>query len=88
MIPRLVILLAIAALTSSVEAETTPAHGLEAVAHGTVSLGGFWGERLRVHQEVTLPHALDCLEEDGHVENFDLAGRRHRPASLVLVAHA
>jgi len=35
--------------------------------------GGFWGPRLRTHHDVTIPHALDCLERAGHVANFDLA---------------
>jgi hypothetical protein len=28
---------------------------------------------LKTHAEVTVPHALDCLERDGHVANFDRA---------------
>ena len=34
---------------------------------------GFWGPRLKTHHEVTIPHALDCLEADGHLSNFDKA---------------
>jgi hypothetical protein len=44
------------------------------VDHSQVELrGGFWGPRLKTHHEVTVPHALDCLEQDGHVTNFDKA---------------
>ena len=51
-----------------------PAHGLTEVGHPQVELrGGFWGPRLKTHQDVTLPHALDELEKDGHVTNFDKA---------------
>ena len=51
-----------------------PRHGLDEVNHGRVELrGGFWGPRLKTHHEVTIPHALDCLEKDGHVTNFDKA---------------
>jgi hypothetical protein len=39
--------------------------------------GGFWGPRLKTHQEVTIPHALDCLEKDGHVTNFDKAAGKY-----------
>jgi len=50
------------------------ARGLRAVEHGRVELrGGFWGPRLKTHHEVTVPHALDCLEKAGHVANFDKA---------------
>ena len=45
-----------------------PPHGLDEVNHRQVDLrGGFWGPRLKTHHEVTIPHALDCLEKDGHV---------------------
>jgi hypothetical protein len=51
-----------------------PRHGLDEVNHERVELrGGFWGPRLKTHHEVTVPHALDCLEKDGHVTNFDKA---------------
>lgn len=50
------------------------ARGLRAVEHDRVKLrGGFWGARLKTHHEVTVPHALDCLEKAGHVTNFDKA---------------
>jgi len=48
--------------------------GLRAVEHDRVELrGGFWGARQKTHHEVTVPHALDCLERAGHVTNFDKA---------------
>jgi DUF1680 family protein len=48
--------------------------GLKEVDHSQVQLrGGFWGRRLKTHHEVTIPHALTCLENDGHVTNFDKA---------------
>jgi len=48
--------------------------GLRAAGHERVELrGGFWGPRLKTHHEVTVPHALDRLEQAGHVANFDLA---------------
>ncbi|MBK8977816.1 MAG: glycoside hydrolase family 127 protein [Planctomycetes bacterium] len=51
-----------------------PMRGLEEVDHGHVVFdGGFWGRRLRIHHEVTIPHALDALERAGHVTNFDVA---------------
>ncbi len=55
-------------------ADIPPARGLEEISHRQVELrGGFWGPRLKVNHEVTVPHALDCLEKDGHVTNFDKA---------------
>jgi hypothetical protein len=55
-------------------AEPPPTRGLEEVSHAQVDLrGGFWGPRLKTHHEVTISHALDCLEKDGHVTNFDKA---------------
>jgi DUF1680 family protein len=51
-----------------------PTKGLQEVPHNRVQLhDGFWGQRQKTHHEVTIPHALDCLEEDGHVTNFDKA---------------
>ena len=58
------------------EAQGGPAEprGLREVPHERVELrGGFWGSRLRTHHEVTVGHALDRLEQAGHVANFDLA---------------
>jgi len=49
-------------------------HGLENVGHERVELlGGFWGPRLKTHHEVTVPHALNRLEQAGHITNFDKA---------------
>lgn len=51
-----------------------PLQGLKEVDSMEVELrGGFWGPRLKLHHEVTIPHALSSLEEDGHVVNFDKA---------------
>lgn len=58
----------------TVEADQPPSKGLQAVPHNRVQLhDGFWASRQKTHHEVTIPHALDCLEADGHVTNFDLA---------------
>jgi hypothetical protein len=55
-------------------ADPAPVRGLEEVSHARVELrGGFWGPRLATQHEVTIPHALSCLEKDGHVTNFDKA---------------
>jgi DUF1680 family protein len=51
-----------------------PQRGLLEVGHAQVDLrGGFWGPRLKTQHEVTIPHALNELEKDGHVTNFDKA---------------
>jgi DUF1680 family protein len=48
--------------------------GLEEVSHTQVELhGGFWGPRLKTQHDVTVPHALNELEKDGHITNFDKA---------------
>ena len=58
-------------------ADLPPSRGLAEVDHARVELrGGFWGPRLKSCREVTVPHALDCLERDGHVTNFDKAAGR------------
>jgi len=55
-------------------ADPQPMRGLEEVGHAQVELrGGFWGPRLKTHHDVTIHHALNCLEKDGHVTNFDKA---------------
>lgn len=55
-------------------AEVAPIRGLRQVIHADVELqGGFWGARQAIHHQVTVPHALDCLEKAGHVTNFDKA---------------
>ena len=65
-------MLCLAATGSS--ADVPPMRGLQEVAHDQVELrDGFWGPRLKTHHEVTIPHALNCLEKDGHVTNFDKA---------------
>ncbi|MEI7899806.1 MAG: beta-L-arabinofuranosidase domain-containing protein [bacterium] len=77
-----------AALTADVQTAAAPAdppplRGLREVSHGQVELrGGFWGPRLKTQHEVTIPHALNCLEKDGHVTNFDkAAGVTNGPVS-------
>jgi DUF1680 family protein len=43
---------------------------------GAISLdGGFWAERRRRNQEVTIPHGLAQLRRMGHLDNFRLASR-------------
>jgi len=55
-------------------ADVLPNRGLYEVSHERVELrGGFWGSRLKIHHEVTIGHALNCLEKAGHVTNFDKA---------------
>ena len=69
-----VFLLALGFVSAAAWADLPPSHGLDEVNHKQVELrGGFWGPRLKTHHEVTIPHALDCLEKDGHVANFDKA---------------
>jgi DUF1680 family protein len=54
--------------------DVLPNRGLYEVGHERVHLrGGFWGPRLKTYHEVTIPHALNCLESAGHVTNFDKA---------------
>src|SRR4030042_4302528 len=51
-----------------------PNRGLYEVSHERLELrGGFWGPRLKIYHEVTIGHALNCLEKAGHVTNFDKA---------------
>lgn len=61
----------------------TPLRGFEEISQAQVELkGGFWGPRLEIAQKVTVPHALDELEKDGHVTNFDkAAGKLDGPVS-------
>ncbi|MCY2952542.1 MAG: glycoside hydrolase family 127 protein [Planctomycetota bacterium] len=71
---RAVLCLSLIALLTNAQAEVPLVRGLQEVNHAQVELrGGFWGPRLKTHHEVTIPHALDCLEKDGHVTNFDKA---------------
>ena len=61
-------------LGSADGAEVLAQRGLCEVSHAQVELqGGFWGARLKVHHETTIGHALDHLERNGHVTNFDKA---------------
>ncbi|MEI8372214.1 MAG: beta-L-arabinofuranosidase domain-containing protein [Planctomycetota bacterium] len=62
--------------STAAAADAQPRQGLREVPSAAVNLvGGFWGPRLKIHHEVTIPHALDCLEKDGHVTNFDKAAK-------------
>ncbi len=71
---RAAFLVALSLPNVAASAELPPKRGLEEVHHKQVELrGGFWGPRLKTAHEVTVPHALDCLEKDGHVTNFDKA---------------
>ena len=61
-------------LVLGARADMPPLRGLQEVNQAQVELrGGFWGPRLKTQSAVTIPHALDCLEADGHVTNFDKA---------------
>ncbi|MDA0765319.1 MAG: glycoside hydrolase family 127 protein [Verrucomicrobia bacterium] len=61
-------------LPSPASAWITPTHGLTEVTHEQVAMeGGFWGPRLKTQHQVTIPHALDELDKDGHITNFDKA---------------
>jgi len=72
--PLTVFLLALGFGSAAAWADPPPLRGLDEVNHKEVELrGGFWGPRLKTQHEVTIPHALDCLEKDGHVTNFDKA---------------
>jgi len=71
---RTVFVVALSFVSVAAGADPPPMRGLEEVNHAQVKLiGGFWGPRLKTHHEVTAPHALNCLEKDGHVTNFDKA---------------
>ena len=73
--PLTVLVLALCFASAASSADTPPvARVLQEVNHERVELrGGFWGPRLKTHHEVTIGHALNCLEKDGHVTNFDKA---------------
>jgi len=61
---------------AAAEQPPEPPHkrSLQEVPLGQVRLvGGFWGPRIETTRTVTVPHALDHLEQDGHVTNFDKA---------------
>jgi len=67
-------LIVLAIVNSAAANEPAPQRGLTEVDHAQVELrDGFWGPRLQRHSEVTIAHALNKLEEDGHVTNFDKA---------------
>jgi DUF1680 family protein len=69
-----VLVLTLCFASGASSADIAPARGLQEVNHECVELkGGFWGPRLKTHHEVTIPHALNCLERAGHVTNFDKA---------------
>lgn len=64
------------ALAMATARPIAPAHGLEEVGYQEVKLaGGFWGPRLGIHHQTTIPHALDMLEERHHITNFDIAAK-------------
>jgi DUF1680 family protein len=69
----------LALVTCAPAPETVPSstsRGLEEVSYQHVHLtGGFWGPRLRIHHQTTIPHVLDKLEEHQHMQNFDVAAR-------------
>jgi DUF1680 family protein len=68
------VLFFVIAFTNTAKADEPPLKGLADVALDRVELiDGFWAERQKTHHEVTIPHALNCLEADGHVTNFDRA---------------
>jgi DUF1680 family protein len=53
-----------------------PLHGLEEVGWQNVNLrGGFWGPRLDIHHQATIPHVIAKLDERKHIANFDIAAR-------------
>ena len=59
---------------SQVFSDLPPVLGLREVHSAHVRLReGFWGPRQSTHNEVTVHHALNFLEERGHVTNFDKA---------------
>jgi len=72
--PSAALAIALCLTAAASSADVPPKRGLEEVNHKQVDLrGGFWGPRLKTADEVTIPHALNCLERDGHVTNFDKA---------------
>ena len=74
-LPSLFFIASLVAGSSGVLADSpAPVRGLLEVSHENVKfVGGFWGPRVKIANEVTIPHALDELEKDGHVTNFDKA---------------
>ena len=71
---RALFVLALSLVNSGARGDVPPLRGLKEVNHDQVELrGGFWGPRLKTQHDVTIPHALNSLEKDGHVANFDKA---------------
>ena len=67
-------IVALSLMSIAAGSDVLPNRGLYEVSHERVELrGGFWGPRLKTHHETTIGHALDCLERNGHVTNFDKA---------------
>ncbi|MHC4742780.1 MAG: glycoside hydrolase family 127 protein [Planctomycetota bacterium] len=67
-------IIAFSLLSIAAKADILPRRGLNEVNHSSVQLkGGFWGRRLETHHRTTVPHALNNLERNGHVTNFDKA---------------
>ncbi len=63
-----------ALLAAAAHAEVPPKRGLTEVPVKQVELrDGFWGPRQKATAAVTIPHALNELEKDGHLANFDKA---------------
>ncbi|MCE9610544.1 MAG: glycoside hydrolase family 127 protein [Chthoniobacter sp.] len=70
----LALVLCLSLAVAAAHGEVVPKRGLTEVGQAHVELrGGFWGPRLKAAAAVTIPHALDELEKDGHVANFDKA---------------
>ena len=68
------LLFLVVAFTNTATADKPQMKGLTDIAHDRVELiDGFWAKRQKTHHEVTIPHALNCLEADGHVTSFDKA---------------
>jgi DUF1680 family protein len=64
-----------------------PVHGLDEVGWQNVDLNGsFWGPRLAIHHQTTIPHVLDMLEERKHISNFDVAAKVIRSGAAIQAA--
>jgi uncharacterized protein len=68
--------------TTSSDAAVRPTPSAIATLHplgaGDVRVtGGFWGERLQVNRERTIPHGFDQLRLAGNMANFQLAAGAH-----------
>lgn len=68
-----------------------PDRGFEEIGVRDVTLsGGFWGPRLEAHQQTTIPHVLNKLEERHHIDSVFGHGKRydvdgHQEVELALV---